>query len=201
MATIVVSNAGDDDVYISDLYTAVRAGSSVSTERSVADLSRMAGLHAAIADGLVTVAVTYSAAEKASGLVDQGDVSADQGGSGVADLLVIRKALTAGVAAAGDDVTVFAVNTLPFHKLRILDAYLILSAGNAGGRSVSLYTGASAAGTLCAQVAATAAGRNGQTAVVTATSEITNGASVGLFARRSHDAVAGELFILLRPEV
>lgn len=196
MATIVVTNVGASEVYCSDLYTSIAAGASVTTTRTAGDLSRMAGLHALVAAGSCTVAVTYSDAEKASGMVDTG--AAASAAAGLGDTDVIRVPLVAGTPGTADDVTVYAVNTLPYKKLRVLDAYAVISTGIAG--TLQVRSAAAGAGTLCAEIDSTNTGRAGQTATVTASQVLTNGASVGLFVRRSDRGVAGEVHIVVRPE-
>jgi hypothetical protein len=69
MAQITVTNVSDGDVTIRDLYRALRPAETIKTTRSVDQIRGMSGLHEAIAAQQVTVAVTYTDAEKASGLV------------------------------------------------------------------------------------------------------------------------------------
>ena len=198
MATLTVTNPGSSPIYVADLYVTIAAGKSVATTRYVSDLSRMAGLHALVQAGSVTVSVAYSAAEQASGLVYQGLTASPA--AGLADEEVIRFAITAGGGGSADDVTLYALNALPYKKMRIVDAWAVVSAGASGGRTIQVRTATGGLGTLCAEVGAAANGRQAQTATVTSTSAITNGASVGLFARRSDSAIAGELFVVVRPE-
>lgn len=199
MATVTITNGGSSDVYCSDLYTTIAAGKSVSTDRSLAQLQSMKSLQALVAAGSVTVSVAYTADEKASGLVGQGDQAV--AATGLSDAQIIRVALTAGGGGSADDVTVHAVNTLPYKKMRIVDAVAYVSAGASAGRTVQVRSAAAGAGTLCAEMGATANGRQGQTATVTASQLLTNGASVGLFIRRSDSAIAGEVLITVRPEL
>ena len=200
MATLTVTNPGSTDIYVADLYCTVKAGASVSTTRYNADLTKMAGLHGLVQAGSLTVTVAYSAAEIASGLVDVGPTAASSTSGTVGDENVVRFALTAGGGGSADDVTLYALGALPYKKMRIVDAWAMISAGAAGGRTIGVRTATGGAGTLCAEVSAAATGRGGQTATVTASSAITSGASVGLFARRSDSAIAGELFVAIRPE-
>lgn len=197
MATLVVSNLTAADVYVSDLYAAVPASGSISTNRAASDLSRMAGLQALIAAGTVAASVTYSDAEKNSGLVDVGTTASPATGLGDGD--VIRVPFAAGTPGTPDDVTIYALNALPYKKMRIVDAHVMVVTA-IGATTVQLRSAAAGAGTLCAEMATAATGRNGQTATVTASQVLTNGATVGLFLRRSDRGVAGEVVITVRPE-
>lgn len=200
MATITVTNLTTSDVYVADLYCTVPASKAISTSRAMTDMSRMAGLMSLIAAGTVSISLAMTADEKASGLVDAEIASVSNTG-GVADQIVVRTALAAGGGGSADDVTIYALNSLPFKKMRVLDAYAYVSAGASGGRTIKVYTQAAAAGTQVASMGAAANGRQAQDTTITATSVITSGASVGLFARRSDSAIAGEVILTLRSEV
>lgn len=198
MATLTVVNLTANPVYCSDLYTTLQPNGTVTTTRYASDLPRMASLQALIAAGTVSASVQYVATELASGLVGQG---LPQGSAtGIAPEEIIRVPFTAGAGGAPDDITVYAVNTLPAPKLRILDMYVEVATA-VGASTVSARSAAAGGGTLCAQCASAATGRNGQNNVVTASQVLTNGASVGLFIRRSDSGIAGEAFITVRPEV
>ena len=197
MATLVVSNLTSADVFVTDLYASIPANGSVSTTRTASDLSRMASLQAFIAAGTLAASVTYSADEKGSGLVDVGGTASPATGLGDED--IIRFAFIAGVPGTPDDVVLYAVNTLPYGKMRVVDAYAIVSTA-IGATTLQVRTVAGGAGALCAEMASAAAGRQGQTATVTATQVVINGPAVGLFLRRSDRGVAGEIFVKVRPE-
>lgn len=199
MATITVSNVSGSDAYCSDLYCSIAAGKSVSTTRSHAQLQSMASLQALIAAGTCTVSIAYSATEKASGLVEQGESAVAT--TGLSEAQVLRVAVPAGAGGAPDDITVFAVGTNPYAKMRIVDAMAYVSAGASGGRTLQVRSASAGAGTLCAEMGAAANGRQAQTVTVTASQVLTSSGSVGLFIRRSDSAIAGEVLITLRPEV
>lgn len=197
MATVTILNLTASPVYVSDIYTSVPANASLDITRSVSDLSRMAALQSLIAAGSLSAAVTYSADEKASGLIDVGTTAS--AATGIGDEDIIRVPFAAGVAGTADDVTVYALNSLPYKKLRILDAWAIVATA-IGGTTLQVRTQSGGAGTLCAEMSSASTGRAGETATVTASQAITSGASVGLFVRRSDRGVAGEVFIKVRPE-
>ena len=69
MAYIEVTNITDRPVTIRDFYTPMRPGQVFKTERSVEQLRGMTGLQEAISKQEVTIAVTYTDAEKDSGLI------------------------------------------------------------------------------------------------------------------------------------
>ena len=203
MATVVLTNPGASAVYVSDIYASVPANDALSITRSPTDLVNMPDLAKKIADGDLTMTVSYTADELASGLVsppnaveavDIAEVAADATGSPVS---VVRKTFTAGGGGA-DDVTVFAVNTLPF-KARVVDAWAFVSTA-VGGSSITLRTAAGGGGTDLGAVSTAATGRAAFSPPSDATVVATPGAAVGLFLRRSDDATAGEIFIVLRRE-
>jgi hypothetical protein len=99
---------------------------------------------------------------------------------------------------AADDVTVFAAGSLPC-KMRILDAFAYVSQLFSTS-TLQVRSAAAAGGTLCAEMASTVAGRNTQTATVTATQVLTPSATTGLFIRRSNNVVTGEVIIRARRE-
>jgi len=206
MATIVVTNIVAVPVLINDLYATVPVGGSVTTQRSTAQISSMAGLQAAVAAAQVTVAVTLSADEIASGLavtagsvqaVDMQPVAATDA---VAPTFEIRKSFTAGAAGVVDDIVVYAANALPF-KMRVLDVYALVStAGVAGAKTLTVRDEAAGAGTVVATIDDTATGRIAPTAF-TASTLLTPGTLKGLFIRRDQRDVAGEVVIVARREL
>lgn len=202
MASVVITNVSAGEVHIRDLYKTLAAGEAVTISRTAAEITGMAGLQEAAADGTVTIAYTRSADEVASGLdlppvVDGGDLAAVASTDKVSDCAVIRIPFTAGAGGSADDVTAYAVNTLPF-KFRVLDAWALI-ATNVVSASVTVRTAAAAGGTLLATLSGNATGRVSTTAP-TATAVATPGASAGLFLRRSDSGLAGEVFLLVRKE-
>jgi len=67
MPTATITNLISESVYLGDLYTTLEAGESTSVFRSAAQLMSMPDLHKEIADGNVSMSLTYSADEIASG--------------------------------------------------------------------------------------------------------------------------------------
>lgn len=201
MATITVTNISSGEVYLSDLYTKLAASASVSTDRAVSDLSKMKGLQSLVAAGSCTVSIAYTADEKNSGMVDEGEGAVGATGTTMSTCQIIRLPIAAGGGGSADDVTVYALGALPFKKMRIVDVVAYVSAGASGGRTMQVRSAAAGAGTLCGEVGAAANGRQAQTVTVTATQVLTNGGTVGLFVRRSDSAIAGEIEITVRQEV
>jgi len=94
-------------------------------------------------------------------------------------------------------VTLFAVGALPF-KVRILRAYARIASA-VSSSTVSLYSRAAGAGTLLGVLSSASTGLktdDGQTA----TTVLTPASNVGIYARRSDRAAAGEIFIEWRRE-
>lgn len=69
MAQLTVQNLTSDPVYIRDLYVTIQPNATITTTRFESDLSRMAGLQAAIAAGRVAASFQLSPAEQSSGLL------------------------------------------------------------------------------------------------------------------------------------
>ncbi len=101
--------------------------------------------------------------------------------------------VAAGAGGAPDDVTIFAASVLPF-QCNVQDAFFKVSAA-VGGSTAQLRSAAGGGGTLFAQMsgAATALARN----TVNDENTLTPGAA--LFLRRSDSAIAGRLYVQLRP--
>lgn len=201
MASLVITNLTSSPVYLRDLYTTVAASGSVTTTRSASDLANMSGLQELVADGVVSVAYTRSADEVASGLdappvIDGVDLAAVAAAAVVSSSAVLRFSFTAGVAGTADDVTVFAVNALPF-KFRVVDCWAFVATA-VGASTWAVRTAAAGAGTLLATLDSGTTGRKQMTG--TATALATPGASAGLFVRRSDRGTAGEVFVLVRKE-
>lgn len=206
MADITITNVSGVDQYVGDFYLNLPAGTARTlVGRSASELTGAPALAALVAAGLVTVSVAYSAAEVAAGFqsppnaIQAQDMAAVDATELASGLVLIRKVLAAGGGGAPDDVTIYAVNTLPF-KLRVVDAWSYVSAGNAGGRKVDLRSAAAGGGSLVSTLPAVNLGRNGADPAILASVVLTPGALVGLFARRSDSAIAAEVFLLARRE-
>jgi len=201
---IVVTNISTAPVYIRDFYTEIPVGGSVTTERSGSDLSDMEGLIAALDAGTVTVSITPTAAEIASGFltppqavqaVDMAPVAAADVAAG---LIVLRVPLVAAVAGAPDDVSVYPANSLPF-KFRVIDAWALISTGVALS-NLNVYTRAAGAGTLLAGPLDATAAHIARISGPTTSALAIPGATEGLFVRRDDRSIAGEIFLLVRRE-
>jgi hypothetical protein len=201
---VTITNISAAPVAIGDLYTTIPVGGSVSTKRSASQLSAMVGLQKAVEAGSVTVAATLEAHETASGLaipsgtVEAGDMAAVAAGAVAAAEVTFRKAFT---TVASTDVAVFAANTLPY-KMRILDAYMLISTVQAGS-SAQLWPQAAGAGTAITDVGLTSApGKIPLPLLGGASVVLTPGALIGLFLLPSaHSGVVGELVVTARREV
>lgn len=201
---VAITNITSESVLIQDLYISIAAGDTVTVDRASTDLPRMASLQDALAAGSVTVVVTPTADEIASGLLqapktvearDQAPVDAADVAAGA---ILLRAELAAGAGGSPDDVTVYAANALPF-KFRVVDAWAMISTA-VGASTLNLYTQAAAAGTLVAGPLDSAATGIVRMTGPTTSALATPGATEGLFVRRSDDGVAGEVFLLVRRE-
>ncbi len=195
---LVITNTGTSPIYLSDFYTNLVPGASITTSRFEADLSRMKSVQDALAAGTITMVTTPTANEMASGMLAGLGVSEPVSSTTkIGDEFDIRWAFTAGAAGAPDDVTVYALNTVPF-KFRVLDMYGVISTALAGTIQAQPVTGG--AGTILGEISSTATGHQTSTATVTTTQVVTPGSSVGLFLRRSDRGVAGEVVLHCRRE-
>lgn len=207
MASLTITNVSSSDFWLNDIYATVPAGEAVVVTRSPAEISSMAGLQAAVADGVLTSAVEFSADELAADLssvvapASVGAVAMDPVAATDIDapLITFRKAFTAGAAGAADDVTIYALNSLPY-KVRILGAHAIIATA-IGGSSLNVRSQAGGvAGVLAAGPMDSASTGVHLATGPSASVVLTPGASVGLFIRRSDRGVAGEVIITARRE-
>ena len=218
MATIRITNLTTSPVYLNDIYTTINESSVaapllpyVDVTRSVAEISSMTGLIDAVAAGTLSATITYSADEQAAfsvtakqplaSLLAPGSVPAPVASTAiVGQNITLFKALASGGATGtADDVTIYAVNTLPY-KIRVLSAQVRISVAGAGGSTMNVRTAAAGGGTLLSgPIASDAVGivnATGPNASVVATP----GASVGIFVRRSDRSAVGEIVITARIE-
>lgn len=204
MAQIVITNTTTNEVPITELYAKVPAGvgQTLTIDRPQSDFGRLKSLMDAILAGSVTIGITYTAAELASGLlippssVNPSNIAAVAAADKVAPAMTIRVAIPAGAGGAPDDVSIYALNALPF-KFRVLDAHMKVSTAVALA-SVELRDKTGGLGTLLATMDAAVTGRNEMTDDVTAVAAPS--AITGLFLRRSDSGVAGELIASIRKE-
>jgi hypothetical protein len=218
MATVRITNLTTSPVYLNDIYTTINGSAAVlpllpyvDVTRSVAEISSMTGLIDAVAAGTLSATITYSADEQAAlsvtasqplaSLLAPKAVPAPVAASTiVGQEITIYKALASGGATGtADDVTIYAVNTLPY-KMRILSAQVRISTAGAGSSTMNVRTAAAGGGTLLSgPIASDALGivnPTGPNATVVASP----GASVGLFVRRSDRSAVGEIIIKARIE-
>lgn len=204
MAQLLITNIATTPTPLGDLGSkSLAVGEAVTIERPTSDLPRMKSLIAALAASKITVAVTPSAEEIASGFLTppqavQAEDLALVAASAIPGLPgTLWKAIPAGAGGSADDVTIYALNTFPW-KVRILRAYFKVGA-NVVGATVQLRTQAAGAGTLLAQFDCAAVGHK-EDQTVNATAVVTPGSTVGLFARRSDSGIGGELVVEYRRE-
>lgn len=217
MATLRITNLTTSPYYLNDLYATIPASTApvpyLDVVRSPAEVSAMRGLEAAVAAGSLSCDVTYSASELAAfsslpqplaSLLVPGSVTAAAiapvAASAVdAAPVVFYKALPSGGAAGtADDVTIYAVNTLPY-KVRILGAQANISTAVAGA-TLQVRSAAGGGGTLASGPIDAATTGVHYASGPNASVVLTPGAIVGLFVRRSDRSVVGEIVITARRE-
>lgn len=205
MATLTLTNLHTEEIYVGDLYLTIPVGETRTVENRAATDINAPSIASHVTEGKLAVSVTLSAAEIASGVltpdnaVEARDVAAAASSNPASIPVVIMKDFAAGGGGAADDVTIYAVNTLPY-KIRIYDAVALISAGSGVGRSLAVRSAAAGGGTLVTTLPATANGPARPDSTNTASVVLSPGASVGLFVRRSDSAIAGEIHIMARRE-
>ena len=200
---VTVTNISAAPVAISDLYKTLAVAEAVTFKRSASELSSMRSLQKAAADGLVTVAAVMEAFETASGLatapgsVEAIDMAAVAAAGVASGEVVFRKNFT---SVASTDIALFAANALPY-KMRILDAYLLISTVQAGSTLQVFDQAAGAGNAITTATSAAVAGRIAMPLTGNVSQVVTPGALVGLFLRPSaHSGIVGEVVITARRE-
>ena len=151
----------------------------------------------------MTVAVALEAHETGSGLavasgsVEAADIAPVASTAVAAGEVQFRKAFT---SVSATDIPVFAANALPY-KMRIVDAYLLISTVQAGS-TLRLFPQAAGAGTAVTDATSAAvAGKIPMPLTGNASQVLTPGALVGLFLLPSaHSGIVGELVVTARRE-
>jgi hypothetical protein len=200
--TITITNLSASAVYLPELYlTLGPAGQKLTsvgpidtltlTNKSSNDVSKWGVIKALEKAGTITVSVAAAPEELASATLATAKES---------QTVTIRASLSA--QTQGTDATVYAVGTLPF-KFRVIDAWAVSSAANAGA-IVGVFSRAAGAGTrLTGDISCAAAGisRPGANTPVP-TAVIAPAAVEGLFVRASGGASAltAEVYLTIRRE-
>lgn len=203
MAQVTVTNISANPVCINDFYRTLAPSESVTVTRSPADLTALYSLQQAMAANTVSVSITYSSDEVASGLISPPsatqaiDMMPVVATAADAPLITIRKAFVAGTPGTADDVAIFAANALPY-KFRVLDAVAYVATA-IGGSTLMVYSQAAAAGTKLAEMDSATTGPHAQQ-TMTATAVAAPATLEGLFIRRSDRGVAGEVILTVRRE-
>lgn len=204
MSQVLITNIASTPTPLGDLGSkSLAVGEAITIDRPANVLPSMKSLIAALAAGKITVAVTPTADELASGFLAppqsvQPEDLAPVASSALAGVMgSFTKAFAAGAGGSADDVEIYAINTLPY-KIRVLRAYLKVGTA-VSGSNAQLRTRAAGAGQGLAQFDCAAVGHK-EDNTVNATSVLTPGALVGLYVRRSDSGIAGEIVIEYRRE-
>jgi hypothetical protein len=187
---ITVTNVSADQVYVSAARKTLDAAESFVFSRSQAQYDAEVALKQMVADGTVTA--TFAAED--SDIVNTGETVVAPGpdSMGVSDLLVLRKAFTAGTTGSADDVAVALA--VPF-GFRIVDVKLVVLTVKAAA-TVTLRTATAGGGSALSEALSVAtAGYVRLGTASTATTTVAAGGNV--YLRRSDRACAGELLIEL----
>lgn len=185
---VTITNISSGQVDVPTIHKTLAASESVTFSRTPAQVEAEVGLKQLVVDGKITM--TFTA--EASDAVNTGAVVAGPAvdSAGLGDLMVIRKAFTAGVTGTADDVTIYSA-AVPC-GMRIVDAMIYVSTAKAGA-TVTLRSATGGGGSALSDdlsVAATGVVRN---ATLTATTTLSSGGTLVL--RRSDRACAGEVVI------
>jgi len=202
MATLTIVNLASEPTNIRELYYALKVGETITIDRASVDIPGMTGLIEAVAAKLVSLAVTYSPDELATGLmqppwsVEAQDMARVNAADPAAGTFTIRVLFAAGLGGNPDDVTIYAANALPY-KFRVLDAIAYVST-NVALMTLDVWTRPSGAGTHLASMSGATTGRNPN--LLTASAVATPGTLEGLFVNRGDDGIAGEVLLTCRLE-
>lgn len=211
MATLLVTNLTASKVYLRDCYATLEiAGNadgkdSIEFSRPMSAIPAMAGLQELVADATVSLVITPTADETASGLasppnvIDAADFAEVTSTAIAAPLQTFRKTFTAtGATGTKVDVTLFAANALPY-KFRILDAVVLCSTLTAA-TTCELRDQAAGAGTNLVSFGTAATGPNRPSVAFTTSQVVSQSNSTkGLFLNYDR-ATAGEVIVTVRRE-
>jgi len=201
MASITLTKIAGDNVYYPDIYRSMVVGDVVTFDRFPNQITGMGSITKGIAAGELTMSVTYTAAEIASGQI------APPQSVGAADIAPVAATAVASstatmfheyAAGAPAEIPVIAAGSFPF-KCRVVEVSGHIATVGAGASTLAIYDQAAGAGQLIATIATDVLGN--VTGVVNATTVITPGALIGLFFLRSDATAAGDVMITVRPEV
>ena len=201
MATLLITNLSAGVVNLGDFYTSLAVGASISVERSANDIPGLAALVKSLAAGDVSLSVTYSADEIASGLqtpdkaVEARDMAPGAiGGDGLDAGILMQFDSPVGGGGA-DELTLIAAGALPF-AFRVCDVWAKVSTGVAG--SWVLGDEAGGAGQIVGTMDSTTASARVPTTAPTDGVTVAPGAAKGLFLARSASTAIGEIYALIK---
>ena len=200
MATITVTKIAGDKRYYPDIYRDLSVDEAVSFERFPGQITNMWSITDGIAASELTMTVTYTAAEIASGQlappqsVQAGDIAPVAATAVAGGLATMFHSYAAGLPA---EVPVIAAGSFPF-KCRVLEVSGHIATAGAGASTLSIYDQAAGAGQLIATIATDVLGN--VVGVVNTTTVITPGALIGLFFLRTDANAVGDVTLTVRPE-
>lgn len=202
MATIDITNVTSLEVHLGSFYKTLAASETISlTGRDPGELSGMPDVQKELAAGNITVTITPTADELASGLLapQQSVEAQDAAPVAATDVAALEQTFFVDVVATGagaDDVTVYAAGALPY-KFRILEAIFYIET-SPGASTATLRDEAAGAGNALGAFDQSATGKIDSDDVTTPV--VTPGASIGLFLRRSNGNSVGKLVVRVRRE-
>jgi hypothetical protein len=204
MATLLITNLSSGVVNLGDFYTSLAVGASISVDRRPGEIPLLSALMASLSAGDVSMSVTYTADEIASGLqspdkaVEARDMAPGvAGGDGLDPGILMKFDVPVGGGGA-DEVTLIAAGALPY-PFQVCDVWANISTAAAG--SWVLGDEAGGAGTDIATLDSTTTGvRVPSTAPLTSIA-VALGAAKGLFLARSDSTAVGEVFALVKRTV
>lgn len=196
-----------DPVYLYDFGTGIKVldGATYTLQnRDIAELTGATRLQADIAAGRLSLVVVPSADELASGLlsppnvIQPGDLAPVAAAAVDSPVIALVKQFTAAGPGVADDVTVYAVDNLPY-KCRVLGVLVHITTAIVG-ETVDVRDEAAGAGTLFATVTSLAAASTEIGLQAGGAALLTPALTKGLFLRRSDNGLAGWAVILVRRE-
>lgn len=202
MAALLITNLTNDVVNLGDFYTSLAANASITVNRAPGEISLLTNLMTALADGDVSMSVTYTADEIASGLqapsksVESRDIAPNAValGDGLDPCILVSFDLPVGGGGA-DELILIAAGALPY-KFAVIDVWGKVTTGVAG--SWVLGDEAAGGGQTLGTVNSASADPRVPSTVPDGPVTVTPGADIGLFLARSDNTAIGSIYALIK---
>lgn len=201
MASLLITNLSADVVNLGDFYTSLAVGASITVTRAPGEINTLTALMASLAAGDVSMSVTYTADEIASGLqapsksVEARDMAPGViGGDGLDPGILLSFDVAVGGGGA-DELTLIAAGALPYGFF-VADVWAKITTAVAG--SLVLNDEAAGAGQVIGTLSTAATGPRIPSTAPDGPVTVVPGAAKGLFLARSDSAAIGSVYALIK---